>query len=204
VRLFNIYAGNRHAGERGLAGLPDRVSEYRQAVDIAIEYAQILGGTRLNCLAGLRNEHYSIHEQMQILKENLIYTAQKLEKHAITLLIEHINPFDVPGFLISSPYQAFQLQAELHHPNLKVQFDIYHAQRTTGELAGTLERHISQIGHIQLADNPGRHQPGSGEINFPFLLNYLGKLNYNGYVGLEYFPLGNSEKSLGWITDFID
>lgn len=197
--LFNLPAGDWKAGERGLAALPDRIEEFRRGVEQGIETARALGVPRLNCLVGARDPELAPGEQTRVMIENLRYAAQALAGHGIALLIEHLNPFDVPGFLLPTPSSAFLIQERVGSPNLFVQYDIYHAQRTEGELANTLQARLPRIGHIQLADNPGRHEPGSGEINFPFLLKYLDAIGYRGVVGLEYMPQAKTEDSFGWM-----
>ncbi len=200
--LFNLPPGNWSAGDRGLAGLPERIDEFRSSVRHALDTARALGTPRLNCLAGNRDPNVPYADQERVLVENLNYAARIFEEHHIALGIEHLNPNDVPGFLLPTPSAAFAIQAQVAHPNLLVQYDLYHAQRTEGELANTIHKNLARIGHIQLADNPGRHQPGTGEIHFPFLLNFLDGIGYNHYVGLEYLPTGRAEDSFAWIEDW--
>lgn len=200
--LFNLPAGNGSAGERGIAAYPDRITEFRQGVARALEYASALGVHQVNCLVGKRDERVPLEEQMRVLIENLRYAARALAEREMTLLVEHLNPYDVPGFLIVTPQAAFDLQAQVDAPNLKIQYDVYHAQRTAGELANTLQKHLARIGHIQIADNPGRHQPGTGEINYRFLFEWIDKLGYRGYIGLEYAPQGSTEESLQWVREY--
>lgn len=200
--LFNLPAGDWAAGERGIAALSDRVDEFRQGVARAIQVAQALHVPRLNCLVGKRDPHVSLADQQAVMIENLRYAADALAGAGITLLIEMLNPFDAPGFLIDSPRAAFEVQDQVGHVNLKIQYDVYHAQRTEGELANTLQTHLDRIAHIQIADNPGRHQPGTGEINYRFLFDLLDRIGYDGYVGLEYVPLGTTEESLGWVREY--
>jgi hydroxypyruvate isomerase len=200
--LFNLPAGDWGAGDRGIAGHPDRISEFREGVKLATEVARELVVAQLNCLVGKRDENVPLEEQRRVMVENLRYAAQELEKAGIRLLIEMLNPFDVPEFLISSPQAAFAVQDEVGSPNLKVQYDVYHAQRMEGELARTIQVNLGRIGHMQIADNPGRHQPGTGEINYRFLLGYLDRVGYEGYVGLEYAPEAMTEQSLGWVGEY--
>ncbi|MCX7706473.1 MAG: TIM barrel protein, partial [Anaerolineae bacterium] len=183
--LFNLPAGDWAGGERGIAALPGRMEEFRAGVTRAIEVARALNVRRLNCLVGKRDPNMPLADQRRAMIENLRYAAEALAAAGITLLIEMLNPFDVPGFLIDSPCAAFEVQEQVGSDNLKVQYDVYHAQRTQGELANTIRAHLDRIGHIQIADNPGRHQPGTGEINYRFLLEFLDAIGYAGYVGLE-------------------
>ncbi len=200
--LFNLPAGDWGAGDRGIAAHPDRISEFRRGVKIAIEVARALGVAQLNCLVGKRDENVPLEEQRRVMVENLRYAAQELAKANIRLLIEMLNPFDVPDFLIASPQAAFAVQDEVESLNLKIQYDVYHAQRAEGELAGTIQANLKRIGHMQIADNPGRHQPGTGEVNYRFLFNHLDKVGYGGYIGLEYVPEGTTEQSLGWVREY--
>lgn len=200
--LFNLPAGNWSAGDRGIAVFPDRIAEFQQGVARAIEAAQVLHVKQLNCLVGKRDENIPLADQQRVMIENLRYAARALAEQGLALVIEMLNPYDVPGFLLASPRAAFNAQAQVAAPNLKVQYDVYHAQRTEGELAATLQQNLARIGHIQIADNPGRHQPGTGEINYRFLFDWIDQIGYTGYVGLEYIPAGTTEQSLAWITEY--
>lgn len=197
--LFNLPAGDWEAGDRGIAADPARTDAFRRGVDLAVEYALALGVTRLNCLAGKIPAGISEAEAAETLADNIAYAADVLAGEGLTLLIEPINHFDIPGFLLHRIEQVQKIIDAAEHANVAIQFDIYHAQREFGELAATLAAHIGHIGHIQLADNPGRHQPGTGEINFPFLLAEIDRLGYDGFVGLEYVPTPDTLASLDWI-----
>lgn len=200
--LFNLPAGDWAAGERGIAALPHRVDEFRSGVQRAVEIAQALNVHQLNCLVGKRDPEVPLNEQRRVMIENLRCAADTLAAAGITLLVEMLNPYDVPGFLIDSPRAAFEVQEQVGSANLKVQYDVYHAQRSQGELANTIRSHLDRIGHIQVADNPGRHQPGTGEINYRFLFEFLDAIGYTGYVGLEYVPTGTTEESLAWVGEY--
>lgn len=197
--LHNLPAGDWDAGERGIACHPDRVDEFRAGVKRAIAYAQTLGAPQLNCLAGKVPAGVSAALLRETLLENLRYAADALKAAGLKLLIEPINTFDIPGFYLNHTAQAIELLEALGADNAYVQYDIYHAQRMEGELAATLQRHLSRIGHIQLADNPGRNEPGSGEINYPFLFAHLDHLGYDGWIGCEYKPASTTQAGLGWI-----
>lgn len=201
--LHNLPAGAWAVGDRGIACHPDRVAEFRRSVPQALAYARALGVPRLNCLAGLLPAGVSPAQAQITLVDNLRFAAQALAEHGLTLLIEPINTRDMPGFFLSRTDAALALIEAVGAPNLKLQYDIYHAQRMEGELAATLQRCLPHIGHVQLADNPGRHEPGSGEIHFGFLLRWLDHIGYQGHVGCEYHPAqagpGGTEAGLGWI-----
>lgn len=197
--LHNLPAGNWEAGERGIACHPDRVSEFEDGVGRAIEYATALGCRTVNCLAGKVPEGVSHADAHRIFVENLRHAAPRLQDAGIRLLIEPINTFDIPGFFLSRTDQALAIIDEVGGDNLAVQYDIYHAQRMEGELANTMRAHLDQIGHIQLADNPGRNEPGTGEINYAWLLRHIDQIGYQGWVGCEYKPAGTTQDGLGWI-----
>jgi hydroxypyruvate isomerase len=199
--LFNLPAGDWAAGDRGIAADPARVAEFRQGVERAVDYALALGVTRLNCLAGKRPTHFSESEAAETLVDNIACAADILAEHGLTLLIEAINRFDIPEFLLHRTEQVDKIIEAAERDNVAIQFDIYHAQRERGELTATLRAHLDRIGHIQVADNPGRHQPGTGEINFPFLFAELDRLGYAGFVGLEYVPDPDTVSSLAWIKE---
>ncbi|MBK7831170.1 MAG: hydroxypyruvate isomerase [Gemmatimonadetes bacterium] len=198
--LHNLPAGDWDAGERGIACLPGRTEEFRAGVETAIRYAQALGVPRLNCLVGKTPSGEDPARIHATLVDNVRYAANALDAAGLQLLVEAINPFDIPGFHLTTTAQVLALLDEVGSPNVRVQYDIYHAQRTEGELAGTLSRHLARIGHVQLADNPGRHEPGTGEINYPFLFAHLDRIGYDGYIGCEYKPAGVTEAGLGWMT----
>ena len=204
--LHNLPAGDWSAGDRGIACHPDRVDEFQQGVGQALHYARALGVPRLNCLAGTVPPGVSLERARATFVANLRFAAKALAAHGITLLTEPINTFDIPGFFLHRTDQALEILDEVGEPNVKLQYDIYHAQRMEGELAATLQRCLPRIGHIQLADNPGRHEPGCGEIRFDFLLSRLDEWGYGGHVGCEYRPAnggpGGTEAGLGWMAAF--
>ena len=200
--LFNLPAGKWEEGERGIAADPERVEEFRVGVAKAVEYALELGVDGLNCLAGKRMRGYDDDKQWSTLVGNVRYAAKVLLEKGLRLMVEPINHFDIPGFFLNRTEQVLNLIDDAGMPNVFVQYDIYHAQREEGELAATLRKHIDRIGHIQIADNPGRHQPGTGEINYPFIFKEIDASGYRGHVGLEYVPIPDSKSSLAWITEF--
>lgn len=200
--LHNLPAGNWEAGERGIACHPDRVAEFRAGVTKAIEYAQILGVPQLNCLAGITPAGANPQLVHDTLVANLQYAASELNKVGLKLLIEPINTVDIPGFYLNKTAQGIALLDAVGASNAYLQYDIYHAQRMEGELGNTIERYLPRIGHIQLADNPGRHEPGTGEIHYPYLFELLDRLGYEGYIGCEYKPLKTTEAGLAWMGPY--
>ena len=187
--LHNLPAGDWAAGERGIAVLPERSAEFREGVARAIDYAGTLNCTQINCLPG-------------IAPEGLERAAAELKKAGIRLLIEPINTRDIPGFFLTNTAQAVSLIEEIGSDNLFVQYDAYHMQIMEGDLARTVEANLPRIAHIQLADNPGRHEPGTGEIHYPFLFRHLDAIGYRGWIGCEYRPATTTEDGLGWFAPY--
>lgn len=202
VVLFNLPAGQWAAGERGIACQPGRKAEFQEGVGRAIEYAEALGCTRLNCLAGIPPASLPRGKAIDTLVDNLRFAAAVTQRAGIRLMLEPLNTRDTPGFLLPDTRAALQVMDAVDSRNLFLQYDVYHAQVMEGDLARTIEAHLARIGHIQIADNPGRHQPGSGEINFPFLFRHLDRLGYRGWIGCEYAPSGLTEDSFGWLNDW--
>jgi len=197
--LHNLPAGDWDAGERGIGCLPDRVDEFRAGVAKAIDYAGALGVKQVNCLAGKAPLGAGETTLRQTFVANLQYAAGALQKAGIRLLIEPINTYDIAGFYLCRTAQALSIIGDAGSDNLYLQYDIYHAQRMEGELAATLSKHLARIAHVQIADNPGRNEPGTGEINYPFLFAHLDRIGYGGWVGCEYKPAAATEAGLGWL-----
>ena len=197
--LHNLPAGDWDAGERGIACHPDRVGEFRDGVGRAIEYATALGCKQLNCLAGIAPAGVDAEKVHATFVANLRFAAARLEEAGIRLLVEPINTFDIPGFHLNRTAQAIALIEEVGSPNLWLQHDVYHMQRMEGELANTIARHLPRIAHMQIADTPGRHEPGTGEINYAWLFRFIDQLGYDGWIGCEYKPAAGTREGLGWI-----
>jgi len=195
--LFNLPAGDWAGGDRGLAADPARVDEFRAGVGRALEYAEALRCPRLNCLAGLRLEGV---QQWDVLVDNVGWAAGRLAAEGRTLLVEHVNDKDVAGFLLPTTRDVVRLLDEVGDPGIRLQFDVYHAQRMEGDLVNRFRALQERIGHVQIADNPGRHQPGTGEIDFPFVLAQIDASGYEGLVGLEYVPEPDTLASLAWLA----
>lgn len=199
VVLFNLPAGDWAAGDRGIACQPRRIAEFQDGVGLAIDYARLLGCPRLNCLAGIAPGDIDSEKARETLVENLRFAAAVTRRAGIELLLEPLNTRDTPGFFIPTSRAALDVIAAVGSDKLRLQYDIYHAQVMEGDLARSLEQHLPQIGHVQLADNPGRHEPGTGEINFPFLLQHLDRIGYAGWVSCEYKPSRRTEDSFAWL-----
>ena len=200
--LFNLPAGDWGQGERGIACHPDRVEQFRAGVDQAIEYAKVLGNTQVNCLAGIRPLGLDEQAVRATFVDNLRYAAERLKAAGLRLVMEMINTRDIPGFYLNTTAQALEIQAEVGSDNLFLQYDIYHMQIMEGDLARTLQANLVLINHVQLADNPGRNEPGTGEINYHFLFAHLDRIGYQGWVGAEYKPLTTTEAGLGWLKTY--
>jgi hydroxypyruvate isomerase len=198
--LHNLPAGNWGGGERGIACHPDRVAEFEEGVTRAIQYAMALGCRQLNCLAGIAPGDVDEARARTTFVANLRGAARRLRDAGIRLLIEPINTRDIPGFFLRTTAQALEIMGEVGSDNLFLQYDVYHMQIMEGDLATTIQKQLDRIAHVQIADNPGRHEPGTGEINYDFLFDHLDRIGYDGWVGCEYKPAASTESGLGWMT----
>ncbi len=202
--LHNLPPGDWAGGERGIACLPDRVGEFQDSVGRAIDYARALDCPQVNCLAGIAPPDVDPARLEQTFVDNLRFAAGKLKEAGIRLLIEPINNRrDIPGFYLCHTRQALDIIRQVGSDNLFIQYDIYHMQIMEGDLAATIEANLEHIPHLQLADNPGRHEPGTGEINYPFLFSHLDRLGYGGWIGCEYKPQAGTEAGLGWVKPYL-
>mgnify|MGYP001208021577 CR=1 FL=1 len=202
VALINTPLGDAAAGERGLACLPDRIADFRTALDRGMTLARALRCPRLHCVAGIVPRGSDRSRCLDTLVDNLQYAADRAAPHGITVMLEAINGRDMPGFAVSRSGDALEILDRADRPNLMLQYDLYHMQIMEGDLIPTLERIIHRIGHIQFADTPGRHEPGTGEINFPRVFAAIERLGYAGYIGAEYRPSGRTEDSLQWFEPY--
>ena len=199
--LHNLPAGDWAGGDRGIACLPDRVGEFRDGVGRAIESATALGCTQLNCLAGLAPAGASHDSLRQTFVDNLRFAARALKAHDITLLVEPLNTRDTPGFFLQTSQQAVEIIEEVSADNLCLQFDVYHMHIMEGDVVRSIERNRENIGHVQIADDPGRHEPGTGGIDFATVFQTLDRLKYGGWIGCEYVPSTTTEESLVWLRN---
>lgn len=198
--LFNLPPGDWAGGERGIACLPGREEEFRAGVEQAIDYARALGCRQVNCLAGLQPDGLDGLTARETLVANVRYAAARLAREGITLCLEAINSrVDMPGFLLDTSDKVMMVIDEVAASNVRLQYDIYHMQIMEGDLLRSIERLLPWIGHIQFADNPGRHEPGTGEIQFANVFAALDRLGYAGWVSAEYRPAGGTQASLGWL-----
>jgi hydroxypyruvate isomerase len=200
--LFNVPAGDWAGGDRGIASDPARKDEFRAGVEQALVYAEVLEVEQLNCLAGLRLDGVGLAKQWATLVDNVREAARRLAEHGRRLLVEPVNTYDVPGFLLPTTYDALRLLDDVGEPNVRLQFDAYHVRRMEGDPADRLASVADRVGHVQIADDPGRHQPGTGEIDFPALFRALALIDYEGSIGLEYIPDPDADRSLGWLEQY--
>lgn len=197
--LFNLPPGDWSQGERGIAALPGRQAEFHQSVAQALRYAEACGTPQLHVMSGIVPAGMAPAQCRATLIDNLRTACATAATHHITLLIEPINTRDMPGYFLSRQDQAHAICAEVGAANLKVQMDFYHAQIMEGDIATTLRRYFDQVGHIQIAGVPGRHEPDAGELNYPWLFDLLDSLPYQGFIGCEYRPRGKTLDGLGWL-----
>jgi hydroxypyruvate isomerase len=200
--LHNLPAGDWDKGERGIACHSDRVNEFQDGVGKAIDYASALGCKQVNCLAGIAPADVDRDRVRRTFVDNVRFAADKLKDAGIALLIEPVNTLDIPGFYLNHTAQALSVIEDAGSDNVFLQYDIYHMQIMEGDLARTIERTLPKIRHIQLADNPGRNEPGTGEINYGFLFGHLDRIGYGGWIGCEYKPRTNTNDGLGWFAPY--
>lgn len=196
--LINLPAGKWQAGERGLAVDPARIPEFKESVRLGIRYATALKVPRIHCMAGVVAETADLTAAKQVYIENLRYVAKEAAACGLTILIEPINRFDMPGYFLDDIQQAKAILDEVNLPNVRLQFDFYHIERIHGNALAVFQQYASLIDHVQIADVPGRHEPGTGEMDYQAIFSYLNS-HYNGYIGLEYTPLEKSEASFKWL-----
>jgi hydroxypyruvate isomerase len=201
--LFNMPPGDFAAGDRGMACDPAKVGQFQENIGKAVEYARALDCGMLHCMAGLKPRGVSEEKMRETYIANLQLAGRELGKDKIKLLIEAINTHDIPGFYLNTSSQALDIMHYADVPNLQFQYDIYHMQIMEGDLAPTIEKNLAKIGHMQLADTPGRNEPGTGEINYPFLFGFFDRIGYKGWIGCEYRPAGKTEDGLGWLKPYL-
>jgi len=201
--LHNMPAGDWTKGDRGLACQPDRVGEFQDGVGKAIEYASALGCKQVNCLSGLAPQGVAPDKVRATFVANLKFAADKTKAAGIRLVTEPVNNRDVPGFYLNRSQQALEIMDDVGSDNLWLQYDIYHMQIMEGSVARTIEANLPRIGHMQLADNPGRHEPGTGEINYPFLFDWIDRIGYQGWIGCEYNPKAGTVEGLAWAKPYL-
>ena len=201
VALFNFDAGDLAAGERGLLNDPERQAQFRANVPVALELAQKLGCTRINALAGKWHEGEEREAQLQRVRENLEWAAEQARAAGVTILVEALNAWENGPYLFTNTRDTLAFLDTVDAPNLQYQYDVYHMQRMEGNVVAMMREHSERIGHIQIADSPDRNQPGTGELNYPFILQAIQESGYTGMIGLEYNPRGSSEASLAWLPE---
>ena len=213
--LFNAAPGNWDGGERGLACLPGREADFRKALDQALDYADALQCSRVHVMAGLLPAGASRESVQATYVANLKLAAGLAARHGVDLLLEPINPRDIPGFFLNRQDHAHRLLAEIGAPNVKVQFDLYHCQVVEGDVAMKIRQYLptGRVGHFQIAGVPQRHEPDLGEVNYPYLFGVIDEVaascGWQGWVGCEYRPArgaqtGGTTAGLGWLKRWKD
>jgi hydroxypyruvate isomerase len=207
VVLINAPPGDWEAGDRGLASVPGREHEFTASIANALRYAQALSCSRIHVMAGIvppGADDAERERRMRTYVRNLKHAAAEAATQNATILIEPLNPRDVPGYLLTTQAQAHTVRAEVGARNVKVQMDLYHAQIVEGDLTEKLRRWMPHVGHIQIAGVPGRHEPDVGEVNYAYLFKVLDELKYDGWVGCEYRPLQGTNAGLAWLYRLLD
>ena len=198
--LHNLPPGDWDRGERGIACLPGREQEFRDGVERGIEYARALGCPQVNCLAGIAPPAVPPDALRETFLQNLRFAAGALGAEGIKLLIEPINNVrDIPGFYLNHSWQALDIIRDVGSDNLYLQYDVYHMHVMDEEMPSTIATHLAKIAHVQIADNPGRHEPGTGGIDFDSLFELFDRVGYAGWIGCEYRPSTNTDEALGWL-----
>lgn len=200
--LFNAPPGDFIAGERGIAALPGREKEFHRGIETALAYAEVLGTDRLHVMAGLLGASDDVERHRAKYLDQLAFAAAQAKPYGVTIVIEPINTRDMPGYFLNYQDDAQAICEQVGADNLKVQLDLYHCQIMEGDLAMTLRQTVADVGHIQIAGVPGRHEPDDGEINYPYLFNLIDELGYNGWIGCEYRPRQATSAGLGWLRQW--
>ena len=203
IVLFNLPAGDWANGERGIACLPARMSEFRDGVGKAIEYARVTGCRRLNIVSGIAPPKLQEKTLRETFISNLRFASDELSRAGIELVIEPINTRTIPGIYVRYSGQALALIDEAA-AKAKLQYDVFHMQIMEGDLAKTIEANMARIGHMQVADVPDRHEPGTGEISYAYLFDLIDRLGYTGWIGAEYNPAHGTLAGLGWAQPYLD
>ena len=199
IVLINVPAADLLEGGKGLAGIPGMEQEYQQALDLCVSYAEVLQPRGINVLAGREEDPEKYHECHRTFIANLRHTAETLDRLGISTVFEAVNIHDMPGFLVHNLREQIEILEEVQHPNVMLQYDIYHMHRMGEHVCENIFEHAHIIGHIQFADAPGRGQPGTGEIDFEAAFKAIDDSSFNGWTGAEYKPTGSTKSSLGWL-----
>jgi 2-dehydrotetronate isomerase len=207
VVLLNAPPGDWEQGDRGLASIPGREHEFAAGISNALQYAQALSCSRIHVMAGVvpaDADDAERERRMRMYVRNLRAAAAEAQAQGVTILIEPINPRDMPGYLLTTQAQAHAVRSEVGARNVKVQMDFYHAQIVEGDLTEKLRHFLPYIGHVQIAGVPGRHEPDGGEVNYGYIFKMLDELKYDGWVGCEYRPAQGTAAGLTWLYRLLD
>ena len=200
--LFNMPPGNWAEGERGLACLPGRQTEFREGVKRALEYAATLDCRLVHCMAGIVPAGVSQVTAASIYAANLAWATEQAHPAGVMLVIEPINARDMPGYFLNTQAQGAAIVEAIGRDRLGLQFDVYHVQVSEGDITKRMEQFMPVIAHMQIADVPARNEPGTGEIGWDFVFRRMDELGYDGWVGCEYRPAGETVAGLGWRQRF--
>ena len=199
--LLNTPPGDFDNNERGLAALPGREDEFKESMEQALEYASVLNCGKLHVMAGVSDNESPVEQQEEVYLENIKYAAEKAAKQNRTVLIEPINTFDIPGYFLNTPKQAIAFLEIIDLPNVRLQFDVYHCQKMVGNLEYQIRKYFHAIDHLQISGLPDRNEPDQGEITYPYIFALLEELGYQGWIGCEYTPRGDTFEGLGWLKN---
>ena len=200
--LFNVAPGDRSKGDRGLAAVPGREGEFAAALDLSLGYVKAGKVRAVHLMAGTVKEGADLAEMERAYKANVVKAADVLAPHGVTVCLEPLNRYSAPGYFLRTLAQAAGYIEELAHPNIKLQFDFFHVQMEEGCVSRKFEEYYKYTGHIQFAGAPGRHEPDNGELNYPYLFDLVDAKGYDGYLGAEYVPAGNTLDGLGWFAPY--
>jgi hydroxypyruvate isomerase len=204
ISVMNIDAGDLISGGPGISAMPGRIDQFKKAVDQACLYAEVLRPLNMNVLSGWPPlDRFGREECLEVLVANLRYAAEALASTGTRVLIEACNTYERPGYLISTSAQAIEVISAADHENLALQYDLYHMQIMEGNLVNRMTEILDSIGHIQFADTPGRNEPGTGEINYPYVFAALDRMGWNGWLGAEYIPLSPTTETLEWLQPYV-
>lgn len=200
--LFNMPPGDWALGERGMASLPGRQPQFRDGVKLALEYAAALNCKLVHCMAGIPGKDVAFGTAAALYATNVAWAAEQASAAGVRLCLEPINHRDMPGFHLNTMAQAAAVIAAIGAEKVGLQFDIYHCQITEGDITKRMELHLPIIAHMQLADVPARNEPGTGEIGWPYVFRRVDELGYQGWIGCEYRPAGDTVAGLAWRQAF--
>lgn len=196
---FGLHSGNAEAGEKGLAIFPDRREEFRRSVADGIAYARVIGVDKLHAMAGVLPASRRTDDHWDCYIENLAFAAREAERYGITIILEAMSAKAVPDYYVDTPDRAVEAMKAVGSPNMGLLFDLFHTISVGLEPELVLRKHSDRIAHVHISDVPGRNEPGTGSVDFEHFEQVLSEVGYEGFLGCEYQPAGNTEEGLGWL-----